>query len=232
MLPQCNGGLFTQRLADPQGPKDGHQLACPPLTSGGLALEEVTCGDALSLQYSSLIKLASLSGKYLDQASLPVRLVSFFCLWMWRKKIELKSPKLHTQSPPALSGGGLREYAHPPQNGQRSGNLDTSSPCLTPPWSRGMGPGGRRPGHPSAKNQITPTSRLVNRQANHLLQNLVPLPQSCEGPSECNEATRLGLQWEGTLPQCNGGLFTRRLVDPQSPKDGRQLACPPLTGKV
>ena len=92
-----------------------------------------------------------------------------------------------------------------------------------------MGPGGRRPSHPSAKNQITPTSGLVSRQANHLLQNLVPLPQSCEGPSECNEATRLGLRCEGTPPQCNGGLFTWRLVDPQSPKDGRQLACPPLT---
>ena len=93
-----------------------------------------------------------------------------------------------------------------------------------------MGPGGRRPSHPSAKNQITSTSGLVNRQANHLLQNLVPLPQSCEGPSECNEATRLGLRCEGTPPQCNGGLFTRRLVDPQSPKDGSQLACPQLTG--
>ena len=78
-----------------------------------------------------------------------------------------------------------------------------------------MGPGGRRPSHPSAKNQITPTSGLVNRQANHLVQNLVALPQSCEGPSECNEATRLGLQCEGTPPQCNGGFFTRRLVESQ-----------------
>ena len=92
-----------------------------------------------------------------------------------------------------------------------------------------MGPGGRHPSHPSAENQITPTSGLVNRQANHLLQNLVPLPQSCEGPSECNEATRLGLQCEGMPPQCSGGLFTQRLADPQSPKDGCQLACPPLT---
>ena len=116
-----------------------------------------------------------------------------------------------------------------PPNSQKSGNLDISSPCLTPPWSRGMGPGGRRPSHPSAKNQITPTSGLVNRQANHLLQNLVSLPQSCEGSSECNEATRLGLQCEGTPPQCNGSLFTRRLADPQSPKDGRQLTCPHLT---
>ena len=52
-----------------------------------------------------------------------------------------------------------------------------------------MGPGGRRPSHPLAKNQITSTSGLVNCQANHLLQNLVPLPQSCGGSSECNEAT-------------------------------------------
>ena len=147
------------------------------------------------------------------------------------KKIGLKSPKLHTQGPPGACQGGLREYAHPPQNSQKSGNLDTSSPCLTPPWISGMGPGSRRPSHPSAKNQITPTSGLVNRQANHLLLNLVPLPQSCEGPSECNEATRLGLQCEGTPLQCNGGLFGWRLADPQSPKDGRQLACPPLTGK-
>ena len=36
-----------------------------PLTSGGLALEEVTCrGWGPHLQYSFLIKLASLSGKY------------------------------------------------------------------------------------------------------------------------------------------------------------------------
>ena len=92
-----------------------------------------------------------------------------------------------------------------------------------------MDPGGCRPSHPSAQNQITPTSGLVNRQPNHLLQNLLPLPQSREGPSECNEATRLGLQCEGTPPQCNGGLFTWRLAGPQSPKDGRQMACPPLT---
>ena len=38
-----------------------------PLTSGGLALEEVTCrGWGPHLQYPFLIKLASLSGKYLS----------------------------------------------------------------------------------------------------------------------------------------------------------------------
>ena len=61
---QCNGGLSTQRLADPQSPKDGRQLACPPLTSGGLALEEVTCRECRdALQPTVLL---------LDQASLPV----------------------------------------------------------------------------------------------------------------------------------------------------------------
>ena len=69
------------------------------------------------------------------------------------KNMELKSPKLHTQGPPGTCQGGLREYARPPQNGQKSGNLDTSSPCLTPPWSWGMGPGGRRPSHPSARTK-------------------------------------------------------------------------------
>ena len=43
-----------------------------PLTSGGLALEEITCrGWGPHLQYSFLIKLASLSGKYVEVYSLP-----------------------------------------------------------------------------------------------------------------------------------------------------------------
>ena len=93
-----------------------------------------------------------------------------------------------------------------------------------------MGPGGRRSSHLSARGQITPTSGLVNRWASHLLQNLVPLPQSCEGPSGCNEATGLGLRCGGAPSQCSGGLFTGGLVDSQGPKDGHQLACPPLAG--
>ena len=136
------------------------------------------------------------------------------------KKIGLKSPKLHTQGPPGTCQGGLREYARSPKTAKSRGILILR-----------MGPGDRRPS-PSTENQITPTSGLVNRQVNHLLQNLVALPQSCEGPSECNKATRLGLRCEGMPLQCNGGLFTQRQVDPQSPKDGRQLACPTLTGKV
>ena len=91
-----------------------------------------------------------------------------------------------------------------------------------------MGPSGRRPSHPSAGGQITPTSGLVNRRASHLLRSLVPLPQSCEGPSGCNGAAGLGLQCEGAPPQCNGGLFAQGLADPQGPRGGRQLACPPL----
>ena len=44
-----------------------------PLTSGGLALEEVTCrGWGPHLQYSFLIKLASLSGKCRGPQSSPI----------------------------------------------------------------------------------------------------------------------------------------------------------------
>ena len=93
-----------------------------------------------------------------------------------------------------------------------------------------MGPGGRRPSHPSAGGQMTPASGLMNRRASHLLRSLVALLQSCEGPSGCNGAAGLGLRCEGAPPQCDGGLFARGLADPQGPKGGRQLACPPLAG--
>ena len=143
--------------------------------------------------------------------------------------MELKSPET---PPPSRRAGTCHEpcgeNARPPKCVQESGNLDTLNPCLTPSSSWGMGPGGRRPSHPSAEDQIAPTSGLMNRRANHLLQSLVALPQSCEGPSKCSEATRLGLLWEGMPPQCNGGLLTLRLAVPRSPKDERQLACPPL----
>ena len=60
-----------------------------PLTSGGLALEEITCrGWGPHLQYSFLIKLASLSGKSVIMAS--------FFFEDVEKKVGLKSPKLHT----------------------------------------------------------------------------------------------------------------------------------------
>ena len=60
-----------------------------PLT---LDLEEITCrGWGPHLQYSFLIKLASLSGKY----------ALFFLFKDVEKKMELKSPKLHTP-------GGIR----------------------------------------------------------------------------------------------------------------------------
>ena len=144
--------------------------------------------------------------------------------------MELKSPET-----PPLPGelehaiNPVERMPVPPKYGQKLGNTDTLNPCLTPSSSWGMGPGGRRPSHLSAEDQIAPTSGLVNRRASHLLQNLVALSQSCEGPSKCNEATWLCLLWEGMPPQCNGGLFTQKLADPQGPKGGRQLACPPLT---
>ena len=59
----------------------------------------------------------------------------FFFLFMdVEKKMELKSPKLYTQGPPGTARVALGSMPIP-QNGQKSGNLDTSSPCLTPPWS-------------------------------------------------------------------------------------------------
>ena len=85
----------------------------------------------------------------------------------------------------------------PPKCGQKSRNLDTLNPCLTPSSSWGMGPGESRPSHPSAEGQMAPASGLMNRRANHLLQSLVALPQPCGGPSGCNEAAGLGLLWEG-----------------------------------
>ena len=42
---------------------------------------------------------------------------------MWRKKIGLKSPKLHTQGPPGTCQGGLREYARPPKTAKNRGIL-------------------------------------------------------------------------------------------------------------
>ena len=53
----------------------GRPMWPAPLTSGGLTLEEITCrGWGPHLQYSFLIKLASLSGKY----SIPSSSI-FFC---------------------------------------------------------------------------------------------------------------------------------------------------------
>ena len=146
------------------------------------------------------------------------------------KKMELKSPKLHTQGPPGTCQGGLREYARPPKTAKNQGILILRahvSPHLgAEAWAQVVVALTTRRSEPN-----NPHLRTREPTGQPSPQNLVPLPQSCEGPSECNEATRLGLQCEGTPPQCNGSLFTRRLADPQSPKDGRQLACPPLTGK-
>ena len=81
-----------------------------PLTGGGLALGEITCRG------------------WGPQASL------IFFVYGCGEKIGLKSPKLHTQGPPGTARVALGSMPIP-QNGQKLGNLDTSSPCLTPPWS-------------------------------------------------------------------------------------------------
>ena len=97
----------------------------------------------------------------------------------------------------------LREYAHPSQNGPKSGIRDTSNPSLTPSSSWGMGPGGRRPSHLSAEDQIVPTSGLRFWYPSALEPGF--------RPSRCNEATRLGLQWEGKAPSVQW-----RLVYPET----------------
>ena len=47
----------------------------------------------------------------------------FFCLWMWRKKIELKSPKLHTQGPQAHARTPLGGMPVPPKTAKNRGIL-------------------------------------------------------------------------------------------------------------
>ena len=93
-----------------------------------------------------------------------------------------------------------------------------------------MDPGGRRPSHPWDQNQITPNPGSHVRPG-HLPPNLIALPQSCEGPSVCNEATGLGLRCEGTPPQCNGGLFTRGVPCPGNPGNWAPFGLPSLRGK-
>ena len=75
-----------------------------PLTSGGLALEEITCrGCGPHLQYSFLIKLASLPGNF------------FFCLWMWKKN-GAKEPRNSTPKvPPAHARVALGSMPVPPK---------------------------------------------------------------------------------------------------------------------
>ena len=76
--PQCNGGH------EPEWPileiRERGPMQPAPLTSEGPALEEITCrGWGPHLQYSFLIKLASLSG-------MKFFFFFFFFLRMWRKK--------------------------------------------------------------------------------------------------------------------------------------------------
>ena len=101
-----------------------------PLTSGGLALEGVTCrGWGPHLQYSFLINFFFF--------------FFFFFLFMdVEKKIELKSPKLHTQGPPGTARAALGSMPVPPTTAKNRGILilrPTSHPTLElrrgPRWS-------------------------------------------------------------------------------------------------
>ena len=87
--PQCNGAMNQSSQLRNSGKKGPMQPA--PLTSGGLALQEITCrGWGPHLQYSFLINFF------------------FFFLFMdVENKIELKSPKLHTQGPPGTARTAL-----------------------------------------------------------------------------------------------------------------------------
>ena len=89
-----------------------------PLTSGGLTLEEITCREW---------------GPHLFFFSF-----FFFCLRMWRKKMELKSPKLHT---PREVG-----TCHPPLTKIWESRYLEPQPHPTM-WLR-RGPGCRRPSNP------------------------------------------------------------------------------------
>ena len=107
-------------------------------------------------------------------------LINFFCLFKdVEKKVELKSPKLHTP--------GEVGTCRPPL--QKSGNLDTSNPNLTQPCGRGGGPGvvalaTREQWANNSPHRPAPTCRVGP-------QSPVPrhsLPHSGERASECNEA--------------------------------------------
>ena len=94
-----------------------------PLTSGGLPLEEVTCrGWGPHLQYSFLIKLASLS-------------VNFFLF----KDVELKSPET-----PHLRELGHMPWHPTPKMQESRYFMPQPHPTM---WLR-QGPGCRRPSNP------------------------------------------------------------------------------------
>ena len=170
--PQCNGGLFTWRLVDPQSPKDGRQLACPPLTSGGLALEGVICrecGDAL--QPTVLL---------LDQ---------FLFVYGCGKKIELKSPKIHTQGAPSTCQGDLREYACPRMR-KSVGRVNFQ--CVKggqANWRPSLGLWG------SASLQVNKPPLHCGGVPSHWRPSLVASLHS-EGPShDCGRGTRFRSRW-------------------------------------
>ena len=115
----------------------------------------------------------------------------FFWLWGTWCGCQSLGTAYEFSTCPGACQGAPGEYVRPPQSAQESGNLDTSSSCLTPSSSWGMGPGGRRPSHPWGWSQMTP-------HPGYLPPHLVSLPRSCEGHSWCNEAARLVLRCEGT----------------------------------
>ena len=84
----------------------------------------------------------------------------FFLFVMDVEKKKLKSQTPHPWVPRCMLGRPWG-VCPSPQSSQKSGNHDTSNPCLTPSSTLGMDPGGRRPSHPWGQNQITPKSRLT-----------------------------------------------------------------------
>ena len=133
-----------------------------PLTSGRLALEEITCrGWGPHLQYSFLI--------------------NFFCLRMWRKN-GAKEPQNSTPL-------GNSAHAKPPT--QKCGNLDISNPNLTQPCGGGRGPGVVALATHEQLAPIVPIARLLHVELAYNLQSPgVPFhtqvrePQSAMRPQE------------------------------------------------
>ena len=115
-------------VAGPGNPGGAANVA-RSLNGWGLALGEITCGGwGPHLQYSFLINFF---------------FFFFFFLFMdVEKKIELKSPKLHTQGPPGTARAALGSMPVPPTTAKNRGILilrPTSHPTLElrrgPRWS-------------------------------------------------------------------------------------------------
>ena len=152
------------------------------------------------------------------------KLIKFFLFsWMLRKKAD-KEPNSTPKGTPSTCQGPLESVPvppppPPPNYSQKSGNLDTSNPCLTPSSRWGVGPGGRRPSRPSAASQITPKSGLTLSSQPPTLY-LVSLPHLCEELSKCNEATGLDLRYEGTAPRVQWRRSYQSVLTPEIPEMG------------